>query len=519
MSDHTKETILAENAHIERAIDQEEEDDLPSVVEPYSIFTKRKKAVIVGIASCSALFSPLSSNIYYPAIEVLQKDMHTTINMINLTITMYMVFQGISPSFWGSIADLWGRRPVFIATFFTYIAACIGLACSRNYVTLLILRMLQSFGSSSAIAVGAGTIGDISTPSERGGYMGILSMGMMLGPLIAFKGGVLTSQLGWRWIFWMLVIMASSVWIAQIFFLPETLRSLVGNGSGYANPTPTQFIRHHKKKEKEKQAVVINRPPKKSVLAVFRQMAKSLVYIKEKDVLCVLVCNSADFAGLHCVLSSIGPLFASVYGLDELTVGLTFLSPGFGAFLGSYASGKVMDWKFKQLAKAMGMTDLKRNDLDPEFPIEKARLSLAWYFGIGFNVLLVAYGWCLYYKVHMAIPIVINFALAFATALLFNVTSTILVDLFPKSSASVVALNNITRCFTAALAILSVAPGTEAIGVGLTFTIISIAILLSRTCLYIELKYGPIWRMQRKHRQDEVDRLMRAAATAQEHES
>ncbi|GAN08549.1 conserved hypothetical protein [Mucor ambiguus] len=409
MSGHTKDTILSENAHIEQAaVEEDEEEDLPSVLEPYSIFTKRKKAVIVGIASCSALFSPLSSNIYYPAIEVIQKDMHTTINMINLTITMYMVFQGISPSFWGSVADLWGRRPVFIATFFIYIAACTGLACSRNYVTLLVLRMLQSFGSSSAIAVGAGTIGDISTPSERGGYMGILSMGMMLGPLIGpFLGGVLTSQLGWRWIFWMLVIMATTVWIAQIFFLPETLRSLVGNGSLYANPTPTQFIRHH---EKEEAQAVTHRQPKKSVLAVFKQMGKSLIYIKEKDVLCVLVCNSADFAGLHCVLSSIGPLFASVYGLDELTVGLTFLSPGFGAFLGSYASGRVMDWKFKQLAKAMGMTELRRSDLDPEFPIEKARLSLAWYFGIAFNVLLIAYGWCLYCQVHIAIPIVINFA-------------------------------------------------------------------------------------------------------------
>ncbi|KAK4514264.1 uncharacterized protein ATC70_001855 [Mucor velutinosus] len=443
MSGNTKDSVLSENVHIEQVVNEQEEA-LPSVVEPYSIFTKRKKAVIVGIASCSALFSPLSSNVYYPAIQVIQKEMHTTINMINLTITMYMVFQGISPSFWGSIADLWGRRPVFIATFFVYIVACIGLACSRNYATLLILRMLQSFGSSSAIAVGAGTIGDISTPSERGGYMGTLSMGMMLGPLLGpFLGGVLTSQLGWRWIFWMLVVMASTVWIAQIFFLPETLRSLVGNGSLYANPTPTQFI-HHLKKGK-KQHVVIRHQPKKSMLAVLRQMGKSLIYIKEKDVLCVLVCNSADFAGLHCVLSSIGPLFASVYGLDELTIGLTFLSPGFGAFLGSYASGRVMDWKFKKLAMAMGMTQLKRSDLDPEFPIEKARLSLAWYFGIAFNVLLIAYGWCLYYKVHMAIPIIISFALAFATSLLFNVTSTILVDLFPKSSASVVALNNITR--------------------------------------------------------------------------
>lgn len=141
--------IISENNHEEQV-----------ALEPYSIFSQSQKAVIVAIVSSSAFFSPFSSNIYYPAIEVIKDDMKTTINMINITITMYMVFQGISPSFWGSIADLWGRRPVFIATFLIYIAVCIGLACTQNYVTLLVLRMLQSFGSSSAIAVGAGIIGN-----------------------------------------------------------------------------------------------------------------------------------------------------------------------------------------------------------------------------------------------------------------------------------------------------------------------------------------------------------------------
>jgi MFS family permease len=129
------------------------------ILPPYSIFSKKKKIVIVTIASISAFFSPFSSNIYYPAIRIIQEDMHVSSNMINLTITMYMVFQGISPLFWGSVADMIGRRPVFIVTFMVYIVACIGLACAKTFGTLVALRMLQSFGSSSAIAVGAGTIG------------------------------------------------------------------------------------------------------------------------------------------------------------------------------------------------------------------------------------------------------------------------------------------------------------------------------------------------------------------------
>ncbi|EIE92512.1 hypothetical protein RO3G_17110 [Rhizopus delemar RA 99-880] len=131
---------------------------------PYSVFTKNEKAAITTTVSLSAFFSPFSTNIYFPALHVIQ--------------------QGISPSFWGAMADTWGRRPVYIATFLFYSLASFGAGCSQNYPSLLVMRMLQAVGSSSAIAVGAGTIGDISTPAERGGYMGIYSMLTQLGPLL-----------------------------------------------------------------------------------------------------------------------------------------------------------------------------------------------------------------------------------------------------------------------------------------------------------------------------------------------
>lgn len=73
-----------------------------------------------------------------------------------------MIFQAISPTFWGTIADSYGRRPVLMSTMVVYCGACIGLALSKNYVTLLICRMLQAFGSSSVIAIGAGILGDIA---------------------------------------------------------------------------------------------------------------------------------------------------------------------------------------------------------------------------------------------------------------------------------------------------------------------------------------------------------------------
>ncbi|KAF8831336.1 hypothetical protein HHX47_DHR1000680 [Lentinula edodes] len=46
---------------------------------------------------------------------------------------------------------------------------------------------------------GAGVIGDIAVPSERGGFFGFYSLGPMLGPALGpVIGGALSDGLGWR---------------------------------------------------------------------------------------------------------------------------------------------------------------------------------------------------------------------------------------------------------------------------------------------------------------------------------
>jgi MFS family permease len=83
-----------------------------------------------------------------------------------LSITVYMIFQGVSPTFWGTIADSYGRRPVLLATMTIYCVACIGLALTPNYAGLMVFRMLQAFGSSSVIAVSAGGLSDIAQSKQ-----------------------------------------------------------------------------------------------------------------------------------------------------------------------------------------------------------------------------------------------------------------------------------------------------------------------------------------------------------------
>ena len=65
-----------------------EQDDYKSL---HSIFSSTQKKMIVLTASTAAFFSPLSSNIYLPALNVLAEDLHVSDAKINITITTYLV--------------------------------------------------------------------------------------------------------------------------------------------------------------------------------------------------------------------------------------------------------------------------------------------------------------------------------------------------------------------------------------------------------------------------------------------
>jgi hypothetical protein len=79
------------NGHIEpeHPSQGQEEQQLPEP--PFSIFTSSERRFIVVMASLAALFSPLSANIYYPALNALSEDLHESLSNINLTITTYLV--------------------------------------------------------------------------------------------------------------------------------------------------------------------------------------------------------------------------------------------------------------------------------------------------------------------------------------------------------------------------------------------------------------------------------------------
>ena len=82
----------AQTAHDEEPSAQGQSLAAVSAVGPvHSVFTQNQKRFIVVMASFGGFFSPVSANIYFPALNALAKDLGVTSTLINLTLTSYMV--------------------------------------------------------------------------------------------------------------------------------------------------------------------------------------------------------------------------------------------------------------------------------------------------------------------------------------------------------------------------------------------------------------------------------------------
>ncbi|CAL1700544.1 unnamed protein product [Somion occarium] len=491
----SKEAEKAELQHMEQTTEK-----------PYSVFTKIEIWLIVGMTSIGGIFSPLTSNSYFPAIPTIADAFHKSVELINLTVTVYMILQGVSPMIWGPLADRWGRRLIFLACLFILALSCVGVALTPTdaYWLLLVMRCIQAAGSASTIAVGAGVIADVAAQHERGGYYGFYSLGAMFGPCIGpVIGGALAEGLGWRSIFWFLCI-SSAVWfLVMLLFFPETLRAMVGDGSIpaplYQRPLIPLIGRNRPQTDCE-------RPPPKP-------LANPLRLFLYPDVDLLLFSNGVIYSVFYGVTTSISTLFQQVYPfLSETDIGLCFLSIGGGMLIGGVITGKILDREYinikeslvrKARANASDPEALRSEDVvrDEDFPIEVARFrTMPIYLAI-FTATCMGYGWSLQQEVNIACPLILLIIMGYTIVSILNTTQTLIVDLLPSQGSSITACNNLVRCSLGAALVSIIDIIINSVGIGWAYVILGGMCIAVSPAMFLIMRIGPKYRTKRRAQQ------------------
>ncbi|KAK8080787.1 MFS general substrate transporter [Apiospora hydei] len=475
-----------------------EKPEMPEKPEkPFHVFPVSYKRLLIGIIGVAGLFSGLSSNIYFPATKTIADDLHVSLSSVSLTITSYLVVQGISPLFWGSLSDTIGRRPIYIASFIVYVTANIALSFSPNFAVVLLFRGLQSAGSASTVSIGNGVIQDIAHPSEKGAYISfyqaIRNFSIAVGPVL---GGILAEKLGFRSIFVFLVILSGTVFVMILFLLPETLRTIAGDGSVRLRGIYQPFFERIVKApagvhDQEDDSLVRKKVSLQSFLAPLKLLG-------QPDVLLHLIFGGIIYAVWSMVTSSTTSIFKGHFGLDELEIGLAFLPNGVGTIVGSSIVGYLMTKDFRTAEVAYNVAHgipedqkLPAKKMPVDFPIERTRLRhLPWIAS------LYSLDW------RIVIPLIMQFLVAATSNAVFAANQSLVSDLCPGQGAGSTAINNLVRCSLGAAGVAVVEMMVSGFGPVATYVGLSLFVMVVATPFaVVNWIYGPGWRVARVERQ------------------
>ncbi|CAG8281942.1 unnamed protein product [Penicillium salamii] len=452
-----------------------DELDPPRYVQ-YSQFTVNTKRYIVVMGSLASFFSPLSSSIYLPALTTISNDLHVSISQVNLTVTTYLIMQG--------------------------------LGLQNSYAAILVLRCLQSAGSSGTVALANGLVGDMITSAERGSYVAFASVGSMLGPSLSpIIGGLFTQYTNWHWIFWFLLIVGGVFFLFLLLFLPETCRKVVGDGSippPPLNNSVVDMIRHRRRRAQGLMPTPEEAEVRKNYSLRFPSPVPTFKILYDLETSAILLTTGLLFAGFYAVMTGASTSFHQIYKFNNLQAALMYLPIGAGGVISAFTTGKIVDWNYRRHARHAGLAVVKgvRADIS-NFNIERARLEVALPYYYISNIAMLAYGWVMGRDIHIAAPVILLFIAGWTLIGTSQVLNVLMVDLWPGKSATATAANNLFRCELGAAASAAISPMALAMGQGWAYTTLALISIAVSPCLWVVALNGIKWRQKRNRKEEE----------------
>ncbi|KAK8207598.1 hypothetical protein M8818_004252 [Zalaria obscura] len=474
---------------------------LAEVEEPKD-YTRRTKWIITFIIAIAGAAAPMGSGIILPALTDIDKAFDTSPTITNLSVAMFMLSMSIFPLWWSSFSETLGRRTIYLISFLLFLVFNILSAVSTGIAMFIVMRILSGGAAASVQAVGAGTIADIWEVRERGRAMGIFYLGPLCGPLISpIVGGALADGLGWRSDMWFLVVYGVVLWLAILFFLPETLKArksvaaeaeaevvtqIAGDGKAAERPGLTRMMTRQSVHAKTKKYATVLRRWFLDPLAI-------VLHLRNPAVAITVYYASITFGSLYVLNISVQQTFsAQPYHFSTIIVGLLYIPNSLGYIIASIFGGRWVDAIMHREARKAGRyDDHGKLVFRPEDRMKENAYAGAILYPAG----LLWYGWTAGNGVMWVAPMFANFFFGLGSMLIFAMATTMLTEFMPKKASHGIALNNFVRNIFSCVGGVVASPLIDAIGDGWLFTILSIWCFLSGVIVVWAMKrFGPHWR-------------------------
>ncbi|MCX7749604.1 MAG: MFS transporter [Clostridia bacterium] len=163
---------------------------------------KVNRVLILFVASLGLFISPFMVSAVNVILRPIEKEFGMNAILLNWVATSYLLAAAVFLVPFGRLADIYGRKKMYVLGIAIFTAASLLCAISQSSAMFISFRAVQGLGSAMILGTGVAILTSAFPAEERGRVLGIsvavVYLGLSLGP---FLGGILTNGFGWRSIF------------------------------------------------------------------------------------------------------------------------------------------------------------------------------------------------------------------------------------------------------------------------------------------------------------------------------
>lgn len=195
----------------------------PDQTEENVVQNQTNKWVVLAIIAIGVFMATLDTSIVNISLPSIARYFGVPLSgAIEWVIIVYLVVTAGVLLTAGRLADMIGRKPVWIAGLIVFTVGSALCGLSPSLLFLIAARALQGLGGALLMAISPAMLTNAFPPSERGRALGLnavnVSLGVSVGPTL---GGLITQYFSWRWIFYVNVPIGVIGLVATIFLLKE----------------------------------------------------------------------------------------------------------------------------------------------------------------------------------------------------------------------------------------------------------------------------------------------------------